>query len=343
MAQPFDPDKGKFSGAATAVVADPTISWTWSNNGILAFRHSVGAIGESQLTWFDRDGKQLGIAGDPGLKVPWGFPRISPNLKTIAFVRRDGLQVDIWLFDTTRRISTRFTTAPGINTAPNWSPDGGSIFYARNGSTLVKRQANGLGGESIIRSQPGGQFYPTGVSPNSQWLIGLEAAPAPSRIVLFSLADRKILPLVESDRPIDGSISPDGQWLLYSSVSGHRREVFVQSLPAEAGGQATEMGRIQISTTGGTVPVWRGDGNEILYLALDGKLMAVPVTRGEIFGSAKALFATRLNPQPQGVAYYDVSPDGQRFLIDQPVAHTGDVSITVIANWPAMLKKGAAP
>jgi hypothetical protein len=145
---------------------------------------------------------------------------------------------------------------------------------------------------------------------------------------------------VDSGRPIDGSISPDGQWLLYSSVSGHRREVFVQSLPAEAGGQAAAKGRIQISTTGGTVPVWRGDGKEILYLAPDGKLMAVPVKDGGIFGSPQALFATRLNPQAQGLAY-DVSPDGQRFLIDQPVAHTGDVSITVIANWPALLKKGA--
>jgi hypothetical protein len=117
--------------------------------------------------------------------------------------------------------------------------------------------------------------------------------------------------------------------------------MFVQSLPTEAGGQAAEMRRIQISTTGGTVPVWRGDGKEILYLALDGKLMAVPVKRGGIFGAPQALFATRLNPQAQGLANYDVSSDGQRFLIDQPVAHTGDVSITVIVNWPELLKKGA--
>jgi Tol biopolymer transport system component len=344
MAQPFDPDKGGFIGAATAVVADPAISWTWSANGILAFRHSGGAIGESQLTWFDRDGKQLGIAGDPGLIVPWGFPRISPDLKTIAFVRRDALQVDIWLFDTTRGIGTRFTSAPGINTAPNWSRDGSRIFYAaRNGSTIVGQQANGLGGEAMIRSQPAGQFYPTGVSPDSRWLVVLEAAPAPSRIVLFSLADGKILPLVEGGQPINGSISPDGQWLLYSSVPAHRREVFVQSLPADAGGPAVAVGRIQISTTGGTAPVWRRDGKEILYLALDGKLMAVSVKPGGIFGLPQALFATRLNPQLQNLAYYDVTPDGQRFLIDQPVAHTGDVSITVIANWPALLAKRATP
>jgi Tol biopolymer transport system component len=186
MAQPFDPDKGKFIGEAAAI-SDTLVTWTASANGVLAFRHasSLGSVGESQLTWFDRNGNQLGVAGDPGTGAPGAFPRISPNLKTIAFVRRDGLQVDIWLFDTTRGVGTRLTSAPGVNTIPNWSPDGSRIFYgtrdnARNGNVLLERQSNGLGGETVITSQPAGQVYPTGVSPDGRWLVVQEDKPPAS-------------------------------------------------------------------------------------------------------------------------------------------------------------------
>jgi hypothetical protein len=98
----------------------------------------------------------------------------------------------------------------------------------------------------------------------------------------------------------------------------------------------------QNAIAGGTAPVWRNDGKEIFYLALDGKLMAVLVKPGATFGSPQPLFATRLSPQ-QSLADYDVTPDGQRFLINQPVTDTGNEPITVIVNWPELLKKGAGP
>ncbi len=103
------------------------------------------------------------------------------------------------------------------------------------------------------------------------------------------------------------------------------------------------MGKWQIST-GGTNPVWGADGKEIFYLALDGKLMVVPVESGENFFRPRAqrpLFQTGLNLRQGGqlVRDYDVTSDGQRFLLPQHVGDTGDIPITVIVNWPQLLKK----
>ncbi|SPE37565.1 Serine/threonine protein kinase [Candidatus Sulfopaludibacter sp. SbA6] len=349
VARPFDPGKAEFTGEA-AVVVDPLSngpSWSASDNGLLAFRRGRGF--QSQLTWFNRDGKQVGVAGDP---VNFGTsPRISPDQKTIAFAHRDEPNTDVWLFDLTRGATTRFTFEPGANSFPLWSPDGSRIFYyarRNNVGFLAERPSNGIGKETIVKSQPGTALVPTGQSRDGRWLVVSESSgpSAGARIVLLSLSDGKSVPLVEGSQPLNGSISPDGRWLLYSDMPARRREVFVQSLPTEAGppeagGSAAAVGKFQISTAGGSTPVWRADGKEIFYLAADGKMMAVPVESGANFfrpGSPQPLFPTRLMPRDSGRTDYDVTPDGQRFLINQPVAESVDEPISVIVNWPKLLR-----
>ena len=120
-------------------------------------------------------------------------------------------------------------------------------------------------------------------------------------------------------------------------------------MPKEAGGSANTVGKWQISTTGGSQPAWRADGKEIFYVAPDGMMMAVPVESGEDFfrpGTPKPLFQTRLEFDPtlsmalyHWVRQYDVTPDGQRFLLNQHVADSTDAPITVIVNWPKLLQK----
>ena len=97
---------------------------------------------------------------------------------------------------------------------------------------------------------------------------------------------------------------------------------------------------------GGSQPAWRADGKEIFFVAPDGMMMAVPVESGEDFfrpGTPKPLFQTRLEFDPLsglGVRQYDVTPDGQRFLLNQHVADSTDAPITVVVNWPKLLEKG---
>jgi Tol biopolymer transport system component len=157
----------------------------------------------------------------------------------------------------------------------------------------------------------------------------------------------KVVRIDDRQTERDGSISPDGRWLLYSSVPSARREVLVQSVPKEAGGSATALGKRQISTAGGSQPAWRRDGKEIFYIAPDGTMMAVPVESGDSFfrpGVPKPLFQTRLEFDPAYsvdllLRQYDVTPDGQRFLLNQHVADSTDAPITVVVNWPKLLAK----
>jgi hypothetical protein len=97
--------------------------------------------------------------------------------------------------------------------------------------------------------------------------------------------------------------------------------------------------RIQVSTTGGAQPRWRPDGNELFYLAMDGSLMSVSVKAGDTFtaGTPRVLFPTRLDPRSLRQRY-SVSPDGERFLFQAPVETAKD-AMTVVLNWPALLRE----
>ena len=133
----------------------------------------------------------------------------------------------------------------------------------------------------------------------------MEASPLHSIIALRSREDpSKVIRIQDRETERDGSISPDGRWLLYSSVPATRREVLVQSVPKEAGGSPNAAGKWQISTAGGGQPAWRADGKEIFYVAPDGMMMAVPVESGENFfrpGAPKPLFQTRLDLDPDSL------------------------------------------
>jgi Tol biopolymer transport system component len=326
--------------------------WSASANGLLAFRHYYGR--QHQLTWFSRDGRMLGSVGDPGLL---STPRISPDQKTIAFTRNSEQNPDIWTFDLTRNTASRFTFEPDLDEFPVWSSDGKSIVYfsvRASGQVVAERPTNGVGKETISASLTGGNhLVPTAITRDGHWLVLTEATPNTGVILLQSRQDRdKIVRIEERGRERDGSISPDGRWLLYSSIPVARREILVRSVPKEVGGSARAVGKWQISTAGGSQPMWRADGKEIFYVAPDNMMMAVPVESGDSFfrpGAPRPLFQTRLDSdvpdnsdrgrESGQYREYDVTPDGQRFLLNQQVAATTDTPITVIVNWTKLLRK----
>jgi len=206
----------------------------------------------------------------------------------------------------------------------------------------VERPANGLGPEALLIRQFGDLDRPTAVSHDGRWLLFMEATPIHSIIALRSREDlSKVVRIQDRETERDGSISPDGRWLLYSSVPATRREVLVQSVPREAGGSPNAVGKWQISTAGGSQPAWRTDGKEIFYVTPDGMMMAVPVeSGGDLFrpGTPMPLFQTRLDLNSD-MREYDVTPDGQRFLLNQHLPDYPDSPITVVFNWPKLLQK----
>jgi hypothetical protein len=128
------------------------------------------------------------------------------------------------------------------------------------------------------------------------------------------------------------SFAPDGRWLAYTSDESGREEVYVTSFPGHEG-------KWQISSGGGTAPRWRRDGREIFYVAPDSRIHSVEVRPGEAFqaGAPRPLFATQIARMPW--AFYDVTADGQRFLITELVGSEEPEPITLVVDWTAGLEK----
>jgi hypothetical protein len=119
--------------------------------------------------------------------------------------------------------------------------------------------------------------------------------------------------------------------MLYTTDIFGRSEVLVQSAPTEVGGPPNPA-KFEISTAGGRLARWRADGREIFYVAPNGELIAVAFESGRGPGNSGVLFNA-------GGAGFDVTADGSRFLLNQPLADAGDTPITVIVNWTRLLKK----
>ena len=316
IGQSFDIAKGAISGEPF-VVADAVdyfpesgmASFSASDTGALVYRSSSD-LEKSRLLWFDRKGKQTGEVMDA---APYRNPRLSPDGKRLAVEQVDPSgNRDIYVIDLEKRLSTRITFDPDIDASPVWSDDGLRFAWYRGSGTYVKL-ANGTGQEERIHADP---LIPDDWEPGG---LGLLAHPNAPRLVLrlpIGGADRTPRTVIEGRGGITthARVSPDGRWVAYTNGDDGPFQIWLQNYP-------TASGRWQVSTTGGIQPKWRHDGKELFYLSIDGRLMAVPVTLGALpeIGKAQPLFETRIE-SVTGFTWhqYDVSPDGQHFLVNTP-------------------------
>ena len=311
-----------------------------SNNAVLVYQ-SVGAP-TRQLVWLDRGGKQIAQAGEPG---EWGPPRISPD-GTRAVAGRaspDGKLAHLWILDS-NGVATQVTDSTELESYPVWSPDGGRIAHqTRMGAEYVlyiRPASPGGKADAVFRSA-----LPKLLSDwtrDGKYII-FSSAGEGTHMDLWgiSVADRHAGPIVNTvyDEGY-GSVSPDGHWLAYqSSQIGNRFEVYVQPMEGVSNGTRR---RWQISRGGGGLPRWRADSAELYYMTADGRIMSASVRGGEVEGTLEAgnpqlLFQTR--PTPKTWNLYDVSPDGQKFLLNLPLEWSSTGPIMVVTNWTEKLKE----
>ena len=339
LAQRFDPKSLTLSGDAVPIAEnvqdDPgffNAVFSVSQQGTLAYQEAGGTIGLSEVAWIDRSGKKIGVLGDP---ADYYDPRISPDGRRVAVVIGD--PGDIWIYDVSRPARTRLTFAPGSDNAPTWSPDGRRVAFSsqRSGSgDLYARAASGTGADELLSSSKVVKVA-NSWSPDGRYLVYTAVPEAPGSkadLWLLSVADRKASPLARTEfDEVAGAFSSDGRWLAYASNESGRFEIYVKTFP-ELGGNW------QVSTAGGIEPRWRRDGKELFYLTTDGKVMAVEVHTDGAFevGTPQALFVT---PFKNASGWrYDVTPDGQRFLVNRPVDEESS-PITLVQNWTALLKR----
>jgi eukaryotic-like serine/threonine-protein kinase len=308
-------------------------AFTVSETGVLAYQ-DAGTSTASRLVWFDRGGKRLAVVGDP---LQYSTVNLSPDGSRATFaVAEEGQVTDVWIVDVRTGHRSRFTFDPGREANGTWSPDGTRIAYdsAWKGQTgFYQKASTGAGTEGLLFTVPL-DGVPTSWSPDGRSLLYTTGTLATS-------IDLWILPLTGTRKPYPflqtaategrGQFSPDGQWIAYASNEGGLNEVYVMPFPGPGG-------KFQISTTGGDWPRWRRDGKEIFYISQNKLTAAAVRTEG---GRVEVGAVTPLFDLP-GHSYfgwdYDVSPDGQRFLV---IAHEQAASapINLVVNWTAGLKK----
>ena len=341
MAQPFDMRRQALTGDAVPIAeqietigANPVGIFSAAENGVLAYQSETGAA-SSRLVWFDRTGKQIGVLGDAAAYTDL---ELSPDAKQASFSMPDGLQRDLWLYNVTRGLRTRFTFGPANALVSIWSPDGSRIVFnsSRKGHLDLYQKSFSGGGTEEVLLEDNVNKDPTSWSPDGRLILYSTVGPQTGAdlFILPLSGDRKPFPFLKTQFNEDyGQFSPDGRWVAYLSNESGKYEVYVIPFPGPGG-------KWQISTAGGFFPRWRRDGTEIFYLAPDNKLMAAAVNgKGSSFevGAVKPLFET--NPPAGSGQRYAVSADGQRFLFNTAPQQTAAAPITVVFNWAAGLKK----
>jgi Tol biopolymer transport system component len=288
----------------------------------------------SELTWFDRSGKTLGILPSNGV---FTRPVFSPDQTRVVGERREGAG-DIWMLDVKRGASSRFTFDPAADVYPVFSPDGAQVAFASNrGGTwgLYVKPATGVGAEQLLHKVPGASDVAAADwSPDGRLLLYSPLTGDSVRDVwaLPLMGDRKPYPVLNQKyNELRPRFSPDGRWMLYISGETGRNEVYVQAFPPSGG-------KWQVSVNGANVGHWRKDGREIVFEALDRKIMAVDVKLDTTFeaGIPRPLFEV---PAAIVGSRLAMTADGQRFLVPLPSKSDESAALRVVLNWPAEISK----
>jgi Tol biopolymer transport system component len=359
MAQPFDTRRLELAGEAVPIAEQVSnLSFSTSASDALVYvkgSQSVTSAGvrgivQGQLAWFGRDGKVLGTFGDLG---SYRTLALSPDGKRIAFDRADTQNSgtrNIWLYEFARGVTTRFTFDSAWDAYPLWSPDGSRLAFSsnRDGDFNLYQKASDLAGEDEPLYKSSDDKVPTSWSADGRVMLYFNPVP-PARMWYLPLGqgeDRKSTLIERSEfNEAVPRLSPDGRWVAYISNESGKDQIYVRPFtsfsatgtPAANGVPVT--GKWMVSKDGGTNPLWRHDGKELFYLsAAGGTAMAVDVSTTGVFqaGVPKPMFNV-----PAGVLFWDVSPDGKRFVMPAPAATNTATQprFTMVLNWQAALKK----
>jgi len=338
----FDPQRFAVKGPPVPVVErvlQSTVSgvaqYNFSSTGSLVYIPGGVESAQSRLVWVGRNGTAQPLAAP--VRAYRGL-RLSPDGSRVA-VSIQEQESQTWLYDFSRETLTRLTFEGSANYNPVWTPDGKRIAFNSNKEgpvNLFWQLADGSGGLERLTTGEYNQA-PMSWSPDGQVLAFIEVNPTTGRdIWMLRMGDRKAQPFLRTPATESAPrFSPNGRWLAYVSNESGRFEIYVQPYPGPGE-------KWQISTEGGTEPVWNPNGRELFFRNGD-KMMAADVTTQPSFsaGKPRMLFEEQFEPAPATFPNYDVSPDGQRFLMLKLVeqAEAAPTQINVVLNWFEELKQ----
>jgi len=351
MALPFDLGRMEATGTPVPVSDDISLAdgafpfIALSTEGTLVYR--TGATGallaRYQLVWMDRAG------GQSPVDAKWTFRHVvfggnagwslSPDGTRLAIGLATEAGDDIWVKQLPTGPVQRVTFDSSSEYRPRWMSDGRTLLFTSNqrGRGLYRRPADGTGTDELVLA---GDIFESQVSKDGQWLLGrkggqVNQAGARDIGAMRIGVDSALAPLIATSYDeSEIALSPDGRWLAYVSDETGRPELFIRPFPDV--GRA----RTQVSTSGGVAPLWTRDGRELFFLNGDREMVVVPVASGAELrlGEQRVLFRLDEDTYPAGREYYtpyDISPDGQRFIMAKRVRERGvrEVPLFITLNW----------
>jgi Tol biopolymer transport system component len=239
-------------------------------------------------------------------------------------------------------MASRFTFDANDDITGVYSPDGSQIAWVSNRSgayELYIKPANGTGNDELLL-KTGSVKYADDWSYDGKYILYENVDPK-TKFDLWILpvfGDRKPFPYLTSGfNEAHARFAPDGKWIVYASDESGRTELYVQSFP-------TGKGKWQISKGGGDQPFWRQDGKELFYVAPDGKLRAVEILESsDTIQPGNTTTLANVQITTSGIvsarSYYVAHSSGQEFTITMPVEDLASLPITVVLNWPKLLRK----
>jgi Tol biopolymer transport system component len=291
--------------------------------------------------WVDRKGNIESLKSGRN----FDYPRLSPDGTKLAVTSYDGPNSDIWLLDLIRNTFERLTSHTPLDFDAVWSPDGSKLAFG----TVIADDEEAIGPGIVILSlnstnPPKRLFrtpdfgyweFPTSWSTDGNWLLYTSTkGDLTPNISVLNLENFEQTIIEQSpNAEHSGVFSPNGKWIAFVSNHSGRREVYVKPFPGPGA-------KIQVSVNGGFNPAWAKDGNELFYRQ-DNKFLVVSVTYDSTltFGSPEVLFAGsfKIDETGGGNRNYDVSADGNRFIMIQRKNIPKPKVINIIQNWQELV------
>ena len=345
-AVPFDLGRLETTGPETPILQGLQVDsgtrsapYAFSGDGLLVYvpGDDVSVGPKRSLVWVDREGREEPLAADPGR---YTRPLISPDGSRLVVGLADSGNADIWIYDLEREKFSRLTFDAAFDWIPLWTPDARRVIFTsdRDGraQNLYWKAADGTGQVERLTTSENTQ-YAHSSSPDGKMLAICGPNPGTNFDlgVLSMEGERTATPLLETEfSEVVPVISPDGHWMAYVFDDGESSEIYVRPFPDVEGG------KWQISSGGGRTAVWGPDGRELFYRSGEA-MMVVSIETEPTFvpGSPELLFADRYYADTGH--YFDISRDGQRFLMMKEVEQTRETpaQLIVVENWFEELKR----
>ena len=350
FAAPFDVQTLELTGQAVpileGVLANPrggSAQFAHSHEGTLVYLPGVATSGRFTLNWLDSKGETKPLRDVP---ADYQDVRLAPGGQRLAVQINDGAQSDIWVYEWERDTLTRLTFDAAYDYDPLWSPNGDGLVFTsdREGAySLYWKRADGSGGVQRL-AESRNIRVPESWHPTGKFLAFFEIDPETN-------SDIRILALEGDDRSgwkpgqvttflstlfneLFPAFSPDGRWLAYQSNESGQDEIYVRSFPGPGGPW-------QISSGGGTIPIWSENGKELFYLAPTRQIMMVTYSaEGESFGGSQPRLWSeeRIAERPFSRGY-DLHPDGERFAVLKELVEEKPNKVVLILNFFELLRQ----